>query len=131
MGCVQGKSILTEEDINFIAKNTAMDKTQVEVKTIAIFYNHKLTQNLIAESVPDFSEKASRRSNFAQIIPHNDGGLLPGSRHREAWETHFQDVRLEQGRAEWGTYTTGIRLVETEITDQNVGWRDDTLLGFV
>merc|ERR1712088_835144 len=30
MGCVQGKSILTEEDINFIAKNTAMDKTQVE-----------------------------------------------------------------------------------------------------
>ena len=27
-----GKKILTEEDIEFIAKNTAMDKTQVEVE---------------------------------------------------------------------------------------------------
>jgi hypothetical protein len=32
MGCINGKSILTEEDIEFIAKNTAMDQSAVEVK---------------------------------------------------------------------------------------------------
>jgi hypothetical protein len=31
MGCINGKSILTEEDIEFIAKNTAMDQSAVEV----------------------------------------------------------------------------------------------------
>merc|ERR1711975_131119 len=30
--CVHGTKILTEEDIDFIAKNTAMDKTQVETQ---------------------------------------------------------------------------------------------------
>ena len=31
MGCVSGRNILSEEDIEFLAKNTAMDKEQVEV----------------------------------------------------------------------------------------------------
>ena len=31
MGCINGKSVLTEEDIDFIAKNTAMDRSKVEV----------------------------------------------------------------------------------------------------
>ena len=32
MGCINGKSVLTEEDIDFIAKNTAMDRSKVEVR---------------------------------------------------------------------------------------------------
>ena len=31
MGCINGKSPLTEEDMNYIARNTAMDKDAVEV----------------------------------------------------------------------------------------------------
>ena len=32
MGCINGKQLLNEEDLNYIARNTAMDKTAVEVK---------------------------------------------------------------------------------------------------
>ena len=31
MGCINGKSPLTEEDMNYIARNTAMEKDAVEV----------------------------------------------------------------------------------------------------
>ena len=31
MGCINGKSLLREEDLNYIARNTAMDKVAVEV----------------------------------------------------------------------------------------------------
>jgi len=30
MGCINGKQLLNEEDLNYIARNTAMDKTAVE-----------------------------------------------------------------------------------------------------
>jgi hypothetical protein len=36
MGCINGKSILTEEDIEFIARNTAMDQNAVEVSCLLI-----------------------------------------------------------------------------------------------
>ena len=32
MGCINGKSLLREEDLNYIARNTAMDKEAVEVR---------------------------------------------------------------------------------------------------
>jgi len=31
MGCINGKQLLNEEDLNYIARNTAMDKVAVEV----------------------------------------------------------------------------------------------------
>ena len=31
MGCINGKQLLNEEDLNYIARNTAMDKDAVEV----------------------------------------------------------------------------------------------------
>merc|ERR1711988_1695828 len=40
MGCINGKSVLTEEDIDFIAKNTAMDRNKVEAQ-----YQNFLTQH--------------------------------------------------------------------------------------
>ena len=33
MGCINGKQLLNEEDLNYIARNTAMDKDAVEVRT--------------------------------------------------------------------------------------------------
>ena len=33
MGCINGKQLLNEEDLNYIARNTAMDKAAVEVTT--------------------------------------------------------------------------------------------------
>ena len=32
MGCINGKQLLNEEDLNYIARNTAMDKDAVEVE---------------------------------------------------------------------------------------------------
>ena len=35
MGCINGKSLLREEDLNYIARNTAMDKEAVEVHMLS------------------------------------------------------------------------------------------------
>ena len=37
MGCINGKQLLNEEDLNYIARNTAMDKDAVEVGTFFRF----------------------------------------------------------------------------------------------
>ena len=37
MGCINGKQLLNEEDLNYIARNTAMDKDAVEVGTFLGF----------------------------------------------------------------------------------------------
>ena len=37
MGCINGKQLLNEEDLNYIARNTAMDKAAVEVRTNQTF----------------------------------------------------------------------------------------------
>ena len=82
MGCVHGTKILTEEDIDFIAKNTAMDKTQVEVGS---FFKKEI--NLIvpffSESVPKFSEKASGWKNLTKVFSHYDERMLPRGGHRK------------------------------------------------
>ena len=36
MGCINGKQLLNEEDLNYIARNTAMDKHAVEVSTTKV-----------------------------------------------------------------------------------------------
>ena len=80
--CVQGTKILTEEDIDFIAKNTAMDKTQVEVKQLEIesVPKHEL---LFAEPVPEFPKEAPRWKNLQKVFPYNDEGMLSRCLHRE------------------------------------------------
>merc|ERR1712180_452475 len=40
MGCVQGKSILTDEDIDFIARNTAMKREAVEIQYKTFLQKH-------------------------------------------------------------------------------------------
>ena len=36
MGCINGKQLLNEEDLNYIARNTAMEKHAVEVSTTKV-----------------------------------------------------------------------------------------------
>lgn len=40
MGCVQGKSVLTDEDIDFIARNTAMKREAVEMQYKTFLQKH-------------------------------------------------------------------------------------------
>ena len=40
MGCVQGKSVLTDEDIDFIARNTAMKREAVEIQYKTFLQKH-------------------------------------------------------------------------------------------
>ena len=40
MGCVQGKSVLTDEDIDFIARNTAMKREAVETQYKTFLQKH-------------------------------------------------------------------------------------------
>ena len=48
MGCINGKSLLREEDLNYIARNTAMDKEAVEVPMLSglIFVLSEYEENL-------------------------------------------------------------------------------------
>ena len=45
MGCINGKQLLNEEDLNYIARNTAMDKDAVEVRTFLGLL--RITDNLL------------------------------------------------------------------------------------
>ena len=61
MGCVHATTILTNEDLEFIAKNTALTKVQVEVwLKPGIPYSRiicdKIKRSNIAESVPELLE---------------------------------------------------------------------------
>jgi Ca2+-binding EF-hand superfamily protein len=40
MGCTQGKSVLSEEDIDFIARNTAMNRAAVEEQYKSFLLKH-------------------------------------------------------------------------------------------
>ena len=44
MGCINGKQLLNEEDLNYIARNTAMDKHAVEVGTNNSMINSQCTK---------------------------------------------------------------------------------------
>ena len=53
MGCINGKQLLNEEDLNYIARNTAMDKAAVEVTT-----NQTCKRCLMMLSIVQYLEKA-------------------------------------------------------------------------
>ena len=97
MGCINGKQLLNEEDLNYIARNTAMDKAAVEVRRVNITI-HTGQYSCHSETISKLPEETSRRSNIPQVISRHDEGVLPWHRHREARETHFQDVRHQQGK---------------------------------
>ena len=91
MGCVQGKSVLTEEDIDFIARNTAMKREAVEIQYKTFLQKH-----------PD--GRISRKSfhmMMKECYPGEDdddgGGKLFDLRggHRKAGAPYIQNVRLQ------------------------------------
>ena len=47
MGCINGKQLLNEEDLNYIARNTAMDKDAVEVRMFLGFRILTSSNNLL------------------------------------------------------------------------------------
>ena len=55
MGCINGKQLLNEEDLNYIARNTAMDKAAVEVTT------NQTCKHCLMMSVLKYLEKANRK----------------------------------------------------------------------
>merc|ERR1712051_1143388 len=82
MGCVQGKSILTEEDINFIAKNTAMDKTQVENQYQIFLKKHpdgrisrKSFHTMMADCYPGADTEKLERHIFRMYDSNKDGHI--------------------------------------------------------
>ena len=98
MGCINGKQLLNEEDLNYIARNTAMDKGAVEVRNVItmteseeshIFYH--------PETISKLPQETSWRSNITEVISRHDEGVLPRHRHRETREAHLQNVWHQQG----------------------------------
>merc|ERR1712241_396818 len=82
MGCVQGKSILTEEDINFIAKNTAMDKTQVENQYQIFLKKHpdgrisrKSFHTMMADCYPGADTEKLEKHIFRMYDSNKDGSI--------------------------------------------------------
>merc|ERR1739838_280194 len=82
MGCVQGKSILTEEDINFIAKNTAMDKTQVENQYQIFLKKHpdgriskKSFHTMMKECYPGADTEKLEKHIFRMYDTNKDGHI--------------------------------------------------------
>ena len=63
MGCAHASKILTVEDIEFIARNTAMTKAQVEVyhfiRNFILFHFISLNATNFTDSVSELPEDAS------------------------------------------------------------------------
>ena len=90
MGCVQGKSVLTDEDIDFIARNTAMKREAVEMQYKTFLQKH-----------PD--GRISRKSfhvMMKECYPGAGGGDVGKmfhlrSGHGKAGASYIQNVRLQ------------------------------------
>ena len=90
MGCVQGKSVLTDEDIDFIARNTAMKREAVEMQYKTFLQKH-----------PD--GRISRKSFHVMMKECYPGACDAGgdcekfhlrSGHGKARASYIQNVRL-------------------------------------
>merc|ERR1739838_541025 len=82
MGCVHGTKILTEEDIDFIAKNTAMDKTQVENQYQNFLRKHpdgqisrKSFHSMMKECYPGTDTEKLERHIFRMYDTNKDGHI--------------------------------------------------------
>jgi hypothetical protein len=92
-GCLQPveASFLTDDDMDYIATNTAMSKKKVEVGTEddSVFTSF-ITFN--SESLQRIPKAAPRWKNFSQIFSQTDEGVLPWGGHGEIRKAYFQDV---------------------------------------
>ena len=77
MGCINGKQLLNEEDLNYIARNTAMDKAAVEVRSVYVTDSGQ--QSFHSETISKLPQETSRRSNIPQVISRHDEGVLSGN----------------------------------------------------
>lgn len=80
--CVQGTKILTEEDIDFIAKNTAMDKTQVENQYQNFLKKHpdgrisrKSFHTMMKECYPGADTEKLEKHIFRMYDSNKDGHI--------------------------------------------------------
>jgi len=82
MGCINGKSVLTEEDIDFIAKNTAMDRTKVEAQYQNFLSQHpdgriskKSFHEMMKECYPGTDTEKLERHIFRMYDTNDDGHI--------------------------------------------------------
>jgi len=80
--CVHGTKILTEEDIDFIAKNTAMDKTQVENQYQSFLKKHpdgrisrKSFHTMMKECYPGADTEKLEKHIFRMYDTNKDGHI--------------------------------------------------------
>merc|ERR1711975_82608 len=80
--CVHGTKILTVEDIDFIAKNTAMDKTQVETQYQIFLKKHpdgrisrKSFHSMMKECYPGTDTEKLERHIFRMYDTNKDGHI--------------------------------------------------------
>jgi Ca2+-binding EF-hand superfamily protein len=82
MGCINGKSVLTEEDIDFIAKNTAMDRSKVEAQYQNFLSQHpdgriskKSFHEMMKECYPGTDTEKLERHIFRMYDTNDDGHI--------------------------------------------------------
>merc|ERR1719266_1021071 len=82
MGCVQGKSVLTDEDIDFIARNTAMKREAVEIQYKTFLQKHpdgrisrKSFHMMMKECYPGADTEKLERHIFRMYDSNKDGHI--------------------------------------------------------
>jgi Ca2+-binding EF-hand superfamily protein len=82
MGCVQGKSVLTDEDIDFIARNTAMKREAVEMQYKTFLQKHpdgrisrKSFHVMMKECYPGADTEKLERHIFRMYDSNKDGHI--------------------------------------------------------
>lgn len=82
MGCINGKSILTEEDIEFIARNTAMDQMAVESQYRNFLSKHpdgrisrKSFHDMMKEAYPGTDTERLEKHIFRMYDTNDDGHI--------------------------------------------------------
>lgn len=82
MGCVNGKSVLTESDLDFIARNTALDRGEVEDHHKAFVEKHpdgKISRkefgNMMRQCYPDADTDKIEKHIFRMYDSNSDGSI--------------------------------------------------------
>jgi len=82
MGCINGKQLLNEEDLNYIARNTAMDKAAVERQYQNFLKKHpdgqisrKSFHAMMTECYPGTDTEKLERHIFRMYDTNKDGHI--------------------------------------------------------
>merc|ERR1712141_98694 len=82
MGCINGKQLLNEEDLNYIARNTAMDKEAVERQYQNFLQKHpdaqisrKSFHSMMKECYPGTDTEKLERHIFRMYDTNKDGHI--------------------------------------------------------